>query len=408
MLQNVLCSCPQNPNTGLLGSYSASVQLDKFWKKDKLVLNVGFMSDYPDFFKQRIINTLTGPSGWQTKVGPQTLSFNFSGTGNYDILVTQFDPQTGQLGLFNSFVGTDSVNFAATGKPSMCLGFHQSAGYPDREIDRLILHEFGHALGLIHEQSHPERAFRLKPAPDVYKFFRDKYGFDSSWVDFNVLKQFSKQQTTLFKPFDTESIMMYELPPDVAEPPMHQNYALSSVDIETIKELYGKKKTPKGVTLQVAKVREDDTGSGDFAIRDGYEVMFNFHAKPGKYVAFNLFAQEYLDITQDRVPSNFAGYWKNVNPFGSLVFQRIIESQGSLKYDTSETGTSQAGIAGEVRLGLRKEPADVKKTLIAMRASGGGTYMVWDVNEEQDVYLIAKTMSPDSWAWFQVKVAQVS
>ena len=173
--------------------------------------------------------------------------------------------------------------------------------------------------------------------------------------------------------------------------------------METIQDLYGKKGQGgrRGVTLEVG------VASGDFAIRHGYDVLFNFHAEPGRYVAFNLFANEYLGLTQGRPAEGDSAYWRNVNPFGSLVFQRIVEDGGVLRYDTGPGGRSDAATVGELRYNLRKEAADVKRTLAAMKASGGGTYMVFDVAEERDEHFLARTMTPDAWAWFQVKVARV-
>lgn len=41
---------------------------------------------------------------------------------------------------------------------------------PDQEYSRVVLHEFGHALGAIHEHQHPEAAIPWDK-PKVYEYY---------------------------------------------------------------------------------------------------------------------------------------------------------------------------------------------------------------------------------------------
>ena len=68
-------------------------------------------------------------------------------------------------GTYSSYLGTDSRRFSRTGRPSMYLVFDpDDANNTDQEFQRVILHEFGHALGLIHEHMRPDRPL-LSPQP---------------------------------------------------------------------------------------------------------------------------------------------------------------------------------------------------------------------------------------------------
>ncbi len=68
-----------------------------------------------------------------------------------DIRIT-FDPERGS----NSYVGTDNMQIPKD-QPTMNFGWFtdQTA---DEEFSRTVLHEFGHALGCVHEQASPVRS----------------------------------------------------------------------------------------------------------------------------------------------------------------------------------------------------------------------------------------------------------
>ena len=67
-------------------------------------------------------------------------------------------------------------------------------------------HEFGHALGMLHEQSYPNGIKWNKDT--VYKYYEKYQGWDKAKVDFNVLEAsdfFYTNGTT----YDPQSIMHY-------------------------------------------------------------------------------------------------------------------------------------------------------------------------------------------------------
>ncbi|MGZ5220675.1 MAG: M12 family metallopeptidase, partial [Chitinophagaceae bacterium] len=68
--------------------------------------------------------------------------------------------------------------------------------------------EFGHALGLLHEQSYPGAIKWNKDT--VYKYYQKTQGWDKSKIDFNVL-QASNQFYTNGTQYDPKSIMHYSV-----------------------------------------------------------------------------------------------------------------------------------------------------------------------------------------------------
>ena len=108
----------------------------------------------------------------------------------------------------------------------------------EREIRRLILHEFGHSLGLIHEHSSPVAGSFFKDPELVYAYYQRTQGWDRAMVDQNVLTVYSRSQISNLTQFDPDSIMLYQFPPEITSRPTKVNYELSTLDKALIGELY--------------------------------------------------------------------------------------------------------------------------------------------------------------------------
>ncbi len=106
-----------------------------------------------------------------------------------------------------------------------------------KEIKSTVLHEFGHALGMLHEQSYPGA---IKWNVDtVYKYYEKTQGWDKGQVDFNVLEA-SNQFYTNGTQYDPKSIMHYSVEAwqTVDGYSLPANYELSPGDKSLIAALY--------------------------------------------------------------------------------------------------------------------------------------------------------------------------
>lgn len=95
-------------------------------------------------------------------------------------------------------------------EPTMNFGWI-NADSPDRELRSVVLHEFGHALGLIHEHQNPKGGIRWNEAAVIADLSGPPNNWDLSKIQHNMFAKYSPDAVT-GTDVDRESIMMYPIP----------------------------------------------------------------------------------------------------------------------------------------------------------------------------------------------------
>jgi hypothetical protein len=163
------------------------------------------------------------------------IKLKFVASGDAEIRIS-FSADAGSW----SAVGTDALveRFFPKFQPTMNYGWLK-ASTGDDEYERVVVHEFGHALGCIHEHQSPKVSLQWNKA-EVYRSFSGSPNFwTKEQIDFNILQKYSKTQTNSTK-FDSDSIMLYHFPSslflDHRATPL--NTKLSKQDKEFIAQMY--------------------------------------------------------------------------------------------------------------------------------------------------------------------------
>ncbi len=151
-----------------------------------------------------------------------------------------------------SYMGTDALAIPPD-QPTMNYGW-LTPNTPDDEYQRVVLHEFGHALGCIHEHQNPTVNIPWNK-PAVYAAYSGPPNYWSqAQVDANLFTRYAKE-ITQFSQFDPASIMLYAVPRNLTDGVFEVgwNRALSDTDKTFISKMYPGR-APEAVELQIGAI----------------------------------------------------------------------------------------------------------------------------------------------------------
>jgi serralysin len=135
-----------------------------------------------------------------------------------------------------SYIGTDARHIPQN-QPTMNYGWLQE-NTPDTEY-HVVLHEFGHALGLIHEIQVPAVGLPWNKEAVYYYFSSAPYYWNKEIVDHEIFERYSRSYSNSF--LDPRSIMNYHIPQEFIMSNALEigwNTNLSSGDQEIIRTIY--------------------------------------------------------------------------------------------------------------------------------------------------------------------------
>jgi hypothetical protein len=161
--------------------------------------------------------------------------------GNLNFSLTQ-NPNNAKLrvGFENngswSYIGTDARGVPKS-QSTINFGWLTKT-LPERDFKQVVLHEFGHALGLVHEHQSPAAGVKWNK-PFVYAYCLSNYGWNKSKTDINIIDCY-ETSSTQHSALDKASIMGYYIPPEFTlnNEQFPLNYELSDMDKKYIGNIY--------------------------------------------------------------------------------------------------------------------------------------------------------------------------
>jgi serralysin len=109
-----------------------------------------------------------------------------------------------------SVIGTTCRQITDLSQPTMNFGW-LTPDTSDEEVQRVVLHEFGHALGLIHEHQSPAGGIKWNRQQVIDDLSRPPNNWSLDVIEHNMFEPVAAGETN-YTALDPDSIMMYPIP----------------------------------------------------------------------------------------------------------------------------------------------------------------------------------------------------
>jgi hypothetical protein len=207
------------------GETLAALWKAKMWPKDYQVLRVAFLQLPSEKVGRAIIRHLRR---WEPIIQrqfkivdalPAEIRITFASTGSW------------------SNLGTDAIKMPQN-QASMNFGWFDNST-PDEEIRRTTIHEFGHAIGLIHEHMHPNAGIPWNVQAVLWYYWKTQ-GWNAQQTYQQVLTPMNRTVLQMGN-YDKTSIMHYPVPKELVTNPnavVGWNTDLSEYDKAFVSQAY--------------------------------------------------------------------------------------------------------------------------------------------------------------------------
>lgn len=240
-----------------------------------------------------------------------------------------------------SYIGNKCYTIAQN-SPSMNFGWFDNST-SDEEFSRVVIHEFGHALGFGHEHQNPTSPIQWN-VTEVYNYYA-LAGWDKEKVDNNILNKFSPS-TVDYTNFDAQSIMLYSFPSYLTLNgySFPWNTVLSNEDKASATTLYPQ--PPASDPFRVKLVSGQSLKSGEYFMTNNYKYVMRMKSDGNLEISENTGKV----IWHTKTYGN-PGAYAVMQTDGNFVVRTI---SGAILWSTGTTGKIGAYIylefSGDLRL----------------------------------------------------------
>lgn len=225
----------------------------------------------------------------------------------------------------------------------------------DISLKGTVMHEFGHALGLLHEHSSPISGIKWNKEK-IYKVYEESYGWSKDDVDFQVFEVYKTFYTNGTQ-YDPKSIMHYSIEPweTLNGYSVPWNNYMSPGDKELIAALYPKTGTRKNEVPRVTIANFQKLSIKDNKAKGGLSIYPTF----------------------DMVAAGKAGKVYLLVEFFDENGDAIIDSDGLYSFDEQVSAISSLTTIPGKKISYNKVKNDLEIFI---------PYEQMELTESQDIY----------------------